>query len=105
MAACIDILNLTKNKKDCDSKYDCDNDISQTSIYGAIENSSFISDDEIKDSKGETINTKLPNISRSPVAKRTHLKIQSAGFSKTFRKSESFDHPEFLEWLICIKTQ
>ena len=111
MAACIDILNFKKNIKardhqcdpnsqyDYDHQYDPDNDISQTSIDGDMENSSFISDDEIKDSKDEKINTKLPNVSRSPVAKRTRLQTQSAVSSETFRKSESFDRPEFLKWL------
>jgi hypothetical protein len=90
-----DILNLTIIEKDSDS----DSDNSQISIHSDIVDSPIVFDDEIKDSKdkkGKNKRSKRPDTSISPRAKRSRLQPSSITSSKVFRKSESFDHAEFL---------
>jgi hypothetical protein len=66
--------------------------------------SPIISDDEIKDSKeqkGNNKRSKRSDVAVSPIAKRLRRQLAPTIISEIFRKSESFDRPEFVQWLNC----
>lgn len=50
-------------------------------------------------STDQKTNIKRRNTSTSPIAKRARLETQSTVSAENFRKSESYDNPDFLQWL------
>jgi hypothetical protein len=95
---CTAFLNITINNTDNNSNIDN----SRISIHSDFVDGPVFFDDEMKDSnerKGKNKRSKRPDNCISPRAKRSCLRPPSIITSENFRKSETFQNPEFLLWL------